>query len=111
MTKSCSHEEATIKAFHDDPDFFIRYVRDVLQDLEPRLDRLEAQQAMLMEMVKALMTRPPVSHISQPPQPANWQPQYRDQWGHWLPPGVVPSNTVSSYLCPAATTDTHNPNR
>lgn len=95
MTKSRSHEEATIRAFHDDPNFFISYVRDVLQDLEPRLDRLEAQQATLMEIVKALMARP-ISPMSEPPQATPWQPQYKDHWGNWLPPGVVPDNTVVS---------------
>ena len=94
MTKNRSHEKATIRAFHDDPDFFIRYVRDVLQDLEPRLDRLEAQQATLMEMVKALMARP-VSPMTQLPQPTDRKPQYRDHWGNWLPPGVIPDDRTT----------------
>lgn len=93
--KSRSHEEATIEAFELDPDYFIRYVRDVLQDLEPRMNRLEAQQATLMEMVKALMARP-VSPMTQPPQPTDWKPQYRDPWGNWLPPGAVPDYRFTS---------------
>lgn len=93
--KSRSHEEATIEAFDRDSDYFIRYVRDVLQDLEPRMNRLEAQQATLMEMVKALMARP-VSPMTQPPQPTDWKPQYRDPWGNWLPPGAVPDYRFTS---------------
>ena len=95
MNKSRSHEEATIRAFHDDPDFFIRYVRDVLQDLEPRLDRLEAQQATLMEIVKTLTARPPAvpltardrfEYPTYPPSGQNFNPWTNQKWSSGATP-------------------------
>ena len=59
------------------------------KDLEARLARLEQLVNDLIRTVMELRAKNENCATTQ-------LPQYRDYWGNWLPPGVMPSNGITS---------------
>lgn len=82
MPKKRSHEEAMFEMFQRDPNAFISYVWETLHEQDKRIDGLEKQIVVLQEIIHKQQNSPLI-------------PQYRDRWGYWLPPGVVPDERVT----------------